>query len=87
MSKDSAAAANMKAALSVERVGFVTQTVLLFDREIKKLIRDKLSMVIRIGSNVVFGLLFGVIFYQVGEASYVLYPEVMASFGGKSLFC
>lgn len=84
VSKDSAAAANMKAALSVERVGFVTQTVLLFDREIKNLIRDKLAMVIRIGSNVAFGLLFGAIFYQVGEASYVLYPEVMASFGAIS---
>lgn len=67
---------------SFEHVGIVTQSRLLFDREFKKLRRDKLSLVIRIGSSAVFGLLFGLIFFGVGNSDYVDYAEVMASFGG-----
>ena len=62
-------------------VGFGVQTRLLFDREIKKLWRDKFSFLTRVGSSVVFGLLFGFIFLNVGKSSYEDYPEVMASFG------
>lgn len=62
-------------------VGFGVQTRLLFDREIKKLWRDKFSFLTRVGSSVVFGLLFGFIFLNVGQSSYEDYPEVMASFG------
>lgn len=74
------AAAAVKAP-SVEHVGLAIQTRLLFDREIKKLCRDKFSFVVRIGSTTVFGLLFGLIFLNIGRAYYVVYPEVMASFG------
>jgi hypothetical protein len=35
-----------------------------------QLLRDKLAFVIRIVSNVVFGVLFGCIFFQVGESDY-----------------
>jgi ABC-type multidrug transport system ATPase subunit len=66
---------------SVEHVGLAIQTRLLFDREIKKLYRDKFSFVVRVGSTTVFGLLFGLIFLNIGRAYYVVYPEVMASFG------
>jgi len=66
---------------SVEQVGIGTQTRLLFDREFKKLKRDKLALVIRVGSSGVFGLLFGAIFYGVGRSDYVEFSEVMASFG------
>jgi len=65
----------------IKHVGFATQTRLLFDREIKKLYRDKFSFVIRVGSTTVFGLLFGLIFLNVGKSYYIDYPEVMASFG------
>jgi len=75
------AASNARKA-NKNHAGFFTQTRLLFDREIKKLVRDKMSFVVRIGSTTVFGLLFGTIFYAVGDASYLQYPEVMASFGG-----
>jgi hypothetical protein len=70
------AAAAVKAP-SVEHVGLAIQTRLLFDREIKKLCRDKFSFVVRIGSTTVFGLLFGLIFLNIGRAYYVVYPEVM----------
>jgi hypothetical protein len=62
---------------SVEHVGIAIQTRLLFDREIKKLCRDKFSFVVRVGSTTVFGLLFGLIFLNIGRAYYVVYPEVM----------
>lgn len=68
----------------MEHVGFGTQTRLLFDREFKKLFRDKFAFVIRIVSNTAFGLLFGFIFMNVGRSDYVQYPEVMASFGAQS---
>ena len=67
-----------------EHVGLVVQTRLLFDRAIKQLVRDKLSFVIRIVVNLAFGLLYGSIFLSVGRSDYVLYPEVMASFGAQS---
>ncbi len=72
------------AAAMTEHVGFATQIRLLFDREFKKLYRDKLAFVIRVVSNLSFGLLFGLIFFSVGRSDYVLYPEVMASFGAQS---
>ena len=67
-----------------EHVGLIVQTRLLFDRAIKQLVRDKLSFVIRIGVNLAFGLLYGSIFLSVGRSDYVLFPEVMASFGAQS---
>jgi len=69
---------------SIEHVGIGTQSRLLFHREFKKLRRDKLALVIRIGSSALFGLLFGLIFFGVGDSDYVDYAEVMASFGGLS---
>lgn len=73
-------AANAK----TEHVGFATQTRLLFDREFKKLFRDKFAFVIRVTSNMAFGLLFGLIFMSVGRSDYIKYPEVMASFGAQA---
>jgi len=66
---------------SIERVGLSTQLRLLFGREIKKLLRDKGSLVVRLSSAVVFGILFGLVFFNVGKSTYLEYPEVMASFG------
>ena len=70
---------NKSTQASSGHVGFSTQTRLLFDREIKKLLRDRLGFVIRVCSNSAFGLLFGLIFMNVGRSDYVAYPEVMAS--------
>ena len=41
-----------------KHVGLANQTRLLFGRELKKLYRDKLAIVVRIVSNLAFGLLF-----------------------------
>lgn len=62
-------------------VRFTTQTRLLFDREFKKLYRDKLAFVVKVVSNLAFGLLFGLIFLGVGKSSYSTSPEVNAAFG------
>ena len=64
-----------------KHVGLATQTRLLFGRELKKLYRDRMAIVVRIVSNLAFGLLFGLIFFEVGKSTYIPYPEVMASFG------
>ena len=60
------------AAAMTQHVGFATQIRLLFDREFKKLYRDKLAFVIRVVSNLSFGLLFGLIFFGVGRSDYVV---------------
>lgn len=67
-----------------EQVGYRVQTRLLFNRELKKLLRDKISFVINVGSGAFFGILFGCIFFQVGQSDYLLYPEVTATFGALS---
>ena len=82
--KTNRSSVSASASSTMEHVGFATQTRLLFDREIKKLLRDKLGFVIRVSSNTAFGLLFGFIFMNVGRSDYIAYPEVMASFGAQS---
>mmetsp|Transcript_23045 Transcript_23045/g.49891 ORF Transcript_23045/g.49891 Transcript_23045/m.49891 type:complete len:650 (+) Transcript_23045:99-2048(+) len=67
-----------------EHVGFATQTRLLFRREFKRLHRDKLGFVIKVVSNLSFGLLFGLIFLSVGRSSYGTFPEVQGSFGSMA---
>ncbi len=70
--------------VATQHVGFMIQTRYLFDREFKNLTRDKLAMVIRVGSTFTFGLLFGLIFLGVGRSDYVMYTEVQASFGAMA---
>jgi hypothetical protein len=50
----------------------------------KQLVRDKLAFITRIGSNVVFGLLFGCIFFQVGKSDYETAAQVGAVFGAMT---
>ncbi len=70
--------------VAIQHVGFMMQTRYLFDREFKNLVRDKLAIVIRVGSTFTFGLLFGLIFLGVGRSDYVMYTEVQASFGAMA---
>merc|ERR1711976_702635 len=67
-----------------EQVGIGIQIKLLFSRDFKPIRNASLSLVIRIVSSGVFGLLFGAIFYGVGNSDYFEFPEVMASFGAIS---
>jgi len=72
------------ASTTVRHAGFKTQLQLLFNRELKKLFRDKLGFVVKVVSNGAFGLLFGLIFMGVGRSSYILPPEINASFGAMA---
>ena len=65
----------------IEQVGIGVQTKFLVERELKTLYRDKITFVVKISSSTVFGLLFGMIFYQIGNNSYEDYAEVMGSLG------
>ena len=56
-----------KQAKVVKHVGLLTQTRLLFKREINNVVRDKASLLARVGSTLIFGLLFGLIFLSVGR--------------------
>lgn len=72
------------AASSDNHVGFMKQTRMLFDREVKNLVRDKLALVIRVGSTVAFGLLFGLIFFGIGRSDYIVFAEVQGSYGAMA---
>lgn len=52
---------------SMEHVRLGTEISMLFKREMANLVRDKASMVARIGISIIFNLLFGFIFYGVGR--------------------
>ena len=71
-------------ATASQHVGFLHQTRLLYGREVKNLVRDKGSIMIRISSNVVFGLLFGLIFYGIGRSGYAEPAEVQGSYGAMA---
>jgi len=73
-----------QATVVTQQVGFMIQTRYLFDREFKNLVRDKLAIIVRVGSTFTFGLLFGLIFLGVGRSDYVMYTEVQASFGAMA---
>mmetsp|Transcript_59856 Transcript_59856/g.147032 ORF Transcript_59856/g.147032 Transcript_59856/m.147032 type:complete len:617 (-) Transcript_59856:5423-7273(-) len=51
----------------VQHAAWWTQISLLFDREMKRLHRDKMSMVIRLGSTAFFGLFYGLIYLNIGR--------------------
>eukprot|EP00529_Nitzschia_sp_RCC80_P015269 CAMPEP_0113480152 /NCGR_PEP_ID=MMETSP0014_2-20120614/21717_1 /TAXON_ID=2857 /ORGANISM="Nitzschia sp." /LENGTH=710 /DNA_ID=CAMNT_0000373551 /DNA_START=89 /DNA_END=2217 /DNA_ORIENTATION=+ /assembly_acc=CAM_ASM_000159 len=51
----------------VQHAAWWTQISLLFDREMKRLYRDKMSMVIRLGSTAFFGLFYGLIYLNIGR--------------------
>ena len=78
--KDSAS----REATASQHVGFVQQTRLLYGRETKNLVRDKGAIMIRISSNLVFGLLFGLIFYGIGRSGYDEPAEVQGSYGAMA---
>ena len=80
-SKNAPVASAQSTTATSGHAGFATQTRLLFDREFKKLYRDKLGFVVKVVSNLAFGLLFGFIFLGVGKSSYSTSPQVNASFG------
>jgi len=77
-------ASNYETPAAARRAGFNTQIRLLFGRELKKLFRDKFGFVAKVVSNGAFGLLFGLIFMDVGRSSYAVSPEINAAFGAMA---
>ena len=77
-------ASNYETPAAARRAGFNTQIRLLFGRELKKLFRDKFGFVVKVVSNGAFGLLFGLIFMDVGRSSYAVSPEINAAFGAMA---
>lgn len=61
--------------------GFITQTSMLFNREINNLRRDVTALGARIGMTLVMGLLIGVIFWDVGGSDLTNRTNLNSSFG------
>jgi len=63
-----------------EQAGFATQFAALGKREFQNVIRDKTSLVARFGIAAVLNILFGLIFFGVGDATESDY-DMMSHFG------
>lgn len=63
------------------RVSLWTQTRLLYAREIRNLVRDKISIATRLGITAFLNLLFGIIFQGVGNTSNAEITNVQSHFG------
>lgn len=65
----------------INRVRWPTQLELLFEREIKHVIRDKFSTLVRIMSTAVFGLFYGLIYLDIGTTDLSNQLNLQAVFG------
>lgn len=63
------------------KVSFSTQVGLLFNREIKNMIRDKASLGARFGITIFLNILFGVIFLDVGKTDNGVQDNIRSHFG------
>ena len=62
-------------------VGVMTQTTMLFVREIKNIARDKTIMGGRIGFSIILSALIGTIFYDVGDQPLDVSTNLTSHFG------
>jgi ABC-2 type transporter len=67
------------------RPGMVTQTRLLFDRELKNLRRDVAAVGARFGLTIFLGLLVGVIFLNVGASDSSVASNLQSHFGALTI--
>jgi len=67
--------------VTVSRVGLRTEISLLFMREMKHLIRERASLMARIGITGCFGLFFGLIYLNIGEKDLSDPLNLQAEFG------
>jgi ABC-type multidrug transport system permease subunit len=65
----------------VQRVGVITEISLLFGREMKRMRRDRLSMLVRVGSTGFFGLFYGLIYLGIGNTDLSDPLNLQANFG------
>jgi len=68
-------------ALDRRRTSLWTQIVLLYEREVNNLLRDKVSLAMRLGITAFLNVLFGVIFKDTGRNSFDVFINVQSHFG------
>jgi len=84
--QDSAVPNNPWSTKGVQRVGWRTQINLLLTREFKHLVRDKGAFMIRMGTTAFFGLLYGVIYLDIGNTDLSNQINVSSTFGALAVF-
>lgn len=65
----------------IHRVGSLTEIRLLFGREMKRLHRDKLAVLVRVLSTGFFGLFYGLIYLDIGKTDLSDPLNLQAEFG------
>jgi len=65
----------------IQRVGWPTEIFLLFGREMKRLRRDRLALLVRVGSTGFFGLFYGLIYLNIGKTDLSDALNLQAEFG------
>ena len=65
----------------VHKVGWPTEIMLLFGREMKRLRRDKMAILVRVGSTGFFGLFYGLIYLDIGKTDLSDPLNLQANFG------
>jgi ABC-type multidrug transport system ATPase subunit len=79
---DADAQRSIKMAASVNKPGFLVQVKLLFQREMRHLIRNKKGIQARTGMTLMVSLLGGCIYWQVAESDFSDFINVQSTFGG-----
>jgi hypothetical protein len=75
---------NVKPKPVINRVGPATEIRLLFGREMKRLSRDRMAVLVRLGSIGFFGLFYGLIYLDIGKTDRADPLNLQAGFGAIS---
>jgi ABC-type multidrug transport system permease subunit len=70
----------------IQHAGWMTQCRLLFSRELCQLIRNRGAFMIRIGTTIFFGLLYGLIYFDIGKEDLSNQINVSSTFGAIAVF-
>jgi hypothetical protein len=65
----------------IHKVGWPTEITLLFGREMNRLRRDKMAILVRVGSTGFFGLFYGLIYLDIGKTDLSDALNLQAEFG------
>ena len=82
---DADARRSIKTAASTNKPGFGVQVRLLFQRELRHVIRNKKAIKARTGMTVVVSLLGGAIYWQVADTDFSEFVNVQSTFGALLL--
>ncbi|GKY92588.1 hypothetical protein MPSEU_000228900 [Mayamaea pseudoterrestris] len=76
---------SIKSAAMINKPGFFVQVKLLFQRELRHLVRNKKGLQARTGMTLVVSLLGGAIYWQVADSDFSNFINVQSTFGGLLL--